>query len=71
MAENSVKILLIEDDPAEARLLKEVLKNFNLQLFSLVHVNRLQTALEKIKCEHFDRHFAPLRWDSMVFLKGL
>ncbi len=54
MSENSVKILLIEDDPAEARLLKEVLKSFNLQLFSLVHVNRLQTALEKLKGERFD-----------------
>ena len=54
MSENSVKILLIEDDPAEARLLQEVLKSFNLQLFSLVHVNRLQTALEKLKGERFD-----------------
>ncbi len=54
MSENSVKILLIEDDPAEARLLQEVLKSFNLQLFSLVHVNRLETALEKLKSDRFD-----------------
>ncbi|ELS03554.1 signal transduction histidine kinase [Xenococcus sp. PCC 7305] len=54
MAKNSVEILLIEDDPAEARLLKEVLKSFNLQSFSLVHVNRLQAALEKLKCDYFD-----------------
>ena len=54
ISENSVKILLIEDDPAEARLLQEVLKGFNLQSFSLVHVNRLQTALEKLECDRFD-----------------
>lgn len=54
MSENSVKILLIEDDPAEARLLHEVLKSFNLQSFSLVHVNRLQAALEKLECDRYD-----------------
>ena len=54
MSENSVKILLIEDDTAEARLLQEVLKSFNLKLFSLVHVNRLQTALEQLQDDSFD-----------------
>ncbi|MGK7897455.1 MAG: ATP-binding protein [Xenococcus sp. (in: cyanobacteria)] len=54
MSQNSVKILLIEDDPAEARLLQEVLKSFNLTLFSLVHVNRLQSALEKLECDEYD-----------------
>ena len=54
MSESPVKILLIEDDVAEARLLQEILKSFNLTLFSLTHVKRLQEALERLKEDHFD-----------------
>ncbi len=54
MSESPVKILLIEDDVAEARLLHEILKNFNLTLFSLTHVKRLQAGLERLKEDHFD-----------------
>ncbi len=54
MSESPVKILLIEDDVAEARLLQEILKSFNLTLFSLTHVKRLQEALERLKEDYFD-----------------
>lgn len=54
MSESSVEILLIEDDVAEARLLQEILRNFNLTRFSLTHVKRLQVALEKLKQKDFD-----------------
>ncbi len=54
MTESPVKILLIEDDVAEARLLQEVLKGFSLTLFCLTHVKRLQEGLEQLKQENFD-----------------
>ena len=49
-----VKILLIEDSLAEARLLKEVLKGFKLSQFSLIHVKRLEEGLRKLSQESFD-----------------
>ena len=49
-----IRILLIEDDVAEARLIKEILHNFNLNQFSLTHVTRLQNGLNQLKQEHFD-----------------
>lgn len=52
--ESIVKILLIEDDLAEARLLEEILKNFNLTQFELTHVKRLRSALERLQQERFD-----------------
>lgn len=54
MAARSVKILLIEDSLAEARLLQEVLKQSQLKQFSLVHVKRLREGLATLACEHFD-----------------
>ncbi|MGF1541676.1 MAG: ATP-binding protein [Pleurocapsa sp.] len=54
MSESPVKILLIEDDVAEARLLQEVLKGFSLTLFCLTHVKRLQEGLEQLKKDNFD-----------------
>jgi signal transduction histidine kinase len=49
-----IEILLIEDDLAEARLLKEILKNFHLNQFKLVQVKRLQEAINLLKTENFD-----------------
>ena len=49
-----ISILLIEDDLAEARLLQEILKNFNLDRFLLSHVKRLQIAINLLQKEAFD-----------------
>ena len=54
MFESSVKILLIEDDLAEARLLQEVLKSFQLMQYSLVHVKRLREGLDRLQQNCFD-----------------
>jgi signal transduction histidine kinase len=54
MSESPVKILLIEDDVAEARLLQEVLKGFSLTVFGLTHVRRLQEGLGRLNQENFD-----------------
>ncbi|WP_096606042.1 ATP-binding protein [Calothrix sp. NIES-2100] len=48
MATGSVKILLIEDNLAEARLLQEFLKQAQSKDFSVVHVQRLQNALQEL-----------------------
>lgn len=48
MSVNSVKILLIEDNLAEARLLQEYLKVAKFQQFRLVGVQRLAKAIEEL-----------------------
>ena len=50
----STSILLIEDDLAEARLIQEILKNFDLNKFVLTQVQRLQTGLNKLRQQQFD-----------------
>jgi signal transduction histidine kinase len=54
MPASSVKILLIEDNLAEARFLQEVLKQAKSQQFSLVHVKRLGDALNRLQDDSFD-----------------
>ena len=49
-----IKVFLIEDDVVEARLIREILKNFNPNQFCLTHVKRLQTGLNRLKQEQFD-----------------
>ncbi|VXD19234.1 Two-component hybrid sensor and regulator [Planktothrix serta PCC 8927] len=51
---SSVKILLIEDSLAEARLLQELLKDSLGEPFSLVHVKRLGEALNQLNDSIFD-----------------
>ncbi len=50
----SVRILLIEDNLAEARLLQEILALSQFNQFSLVHVKRLQEALLQLNQKEFD-----------------
>jgi signal transduction histidine kinase len=53
-ASYSVKILLIEDNLASARLLQEYLKQANSQNYSLVHVQRLREGLHEITHGNYD-----------------
>ncbi|BAY81706.1 response regulator receiver sensor signal transduction histidine kinase [Calothrix parasitica NIES-267] len=48
MTLDSINILLIEDDLAQARLLQEFLKDSSFNEFNLVHVTRLSEALDAI-----------------------
>ncbi len=48
MTSDSINILLIEDNLAEARLLQEFLKDGSFKEFNLVHVKRLSEALDAI-----------------------
>ncbi|MTJ09474.1 MULTISPECIES: hybrid sensor histidine kinase/response regulator [unclassified Anabaena] len=50
----SLKILLIEDNLAEARLLQEFIKQAQAQEFSLVHVQRLRDGINKLNSENYD-----------------
>ncbi|TAE58268.1 MAG: hybrid sensor histidine kinase/response regulator [Nostocales cyanobacterium] len=49
-----VKILLIEDNLAEARLLKEFLKQAQTKDFSLVHVQRLRDGITELSQQKYD-----------------
>lgn len=71
MAASSVKILLIEDSLAEARLLQELLKSAQVKLFSLVHVKRLQAAINQLKQEDFDVILLDLTLPDSVGLASL
>ena len=51
---NVIKVLLIEDNLAEARLLNEVLKGATRQEFQLIHEKRLRDALNKLEDQIFD-----------------
>jgi Flp pilus assembly CpaE family ATPase len=52
--ESAPKILLVEDNPADARLVQETLASQSIAKFKVVHVGRLGPALERLSEEHFD-----------------
>jgi signal transduction histidine kinase len=54
MAASLVKILLIEDNLAEARLLQEFLQQADAKQFVLVHVKRLQEAIAELSHSNYD-----------------
>ena len=49
-----LQILLVEDDVVEARLIREILQNFNQNQFDLIHVKRLQMGFNCLKQRQFD-----------------
>jgi DNA-binding NarL/FixJ family response regulator len=53
-ASYSLQILLIEDNLAEARLLQEFLKQAKSKEYSLVHVQRLRDAFNKLSQSTYD-----------------
>jgi signal transduction histidine kinase/CheY-like chemotaxis protein len=48
------RVLLIEDNPGDARLLQEMLGEAAAPEFSLVHADRMSAALARLAAEHFD-----------------
>jgi signal transduction histidine kinase len=48
------KVLLVEDNPGDARLLREILSQVASPQFELVHTERLDEALKRLGEEHFD-----------------
>ncbi|BAU15576.1 multi-sensor hybrid histidine kinase [Leptolyngbya sp. NIES-3755] len=49
-----IKVLLVEDNAAESRLLQEILKHTVLQEFYLAPVQRIGDAIAQLRSEHFD-----------------
>lgn len=54
MKKNDIKILLIEDNPGDVRLVSEMLKECNLDIFKITHTGLVDEALEILKKEKFD-----------------
>lgn len=54
MASQFKRILLVEDNPADARLMQEILVNHRPTRFDLQFADRLQTGLTRLAEEHFD-----------------
>jgi signal transduction histidine kinase len=49
-----IKILLVEDNPSDARLLREVLQEMDSAEFEMIHVERLSEALDCLARKRFD-----------------
>jgi signal transduction histidine kinase/DNA-binding NarL/FixJ family response regulator len=54
MSDRPNRILLVEDNSGDARLLREALKEVPNYQFDLEHVERLNQALQRLRGEHFD-----------------
>ncbi len=54
MTDNHVRILLVEDNPGDARLLRETLVETLFSRFELIHVEELSEGLQRLQQEHFD-----------------
>jgi signal transduction histidine kinase len=68
---SSVKVLLIEDNLAEARLMQERLKESPVKQFVLVHVQRLQQALDQLHDDCFDAILLDLSLPDSTGLESL
>lgn len=53
-ADTSVRILLVEDSPGDARLIRETLRDAESLRFDLTHVARLGEALEAVRAKALD-----------------
>jgi len=54
MTEHAIHILLVEDNPGDARLLQETLRDADGFAFDLIHVERLDEALARLATMAFD-----------------
>jgi DNA-binding response OmpR family regulator len=68
MQNESLKILLVEDNPSDIRLLQEAMAEANSVEFELAHVERVSDALNRLEREQFDLILLDLMLpDSMGF----
>lgn len=54
MERGLIRVLYVEDNPEDAELLREALKDADSGHLQLVHVSRLDDALQRLKEEDFD-----------------
>ena len=60
MSEEKIKVLLIEDNPADARLLKEAFDRVYSPLFEITHVDSLNAGLQHLAWDDFNVVFLDL-----------
>lgn len=54
MTPTHIKVLLVEDNPGDVRLVREMFLDVNANEFVLTHVNNLREALDQLRDETFD-----------------
>ena len=54
MVERNVRVLLVEDNPGDARLIQEFLSDAKVTSFQIEVVERLSDSLEALSCRRFD-----------------
>jgi two-component system, cell cycle sensor histidine kinase and response regulator CckA len=54
MKEQPIRVLLVEDNPGDARLVQETLAEVDTPEFELTHVERLSQARQRLSEERFD-----------------
>ena len=54
MKDKSIKVLLVEDNPGDARLVRETLAESTSPRFQLTHVGALSDAKRRLESEQFD-----------------
>jgi len=54
MKERPIRVLLVEDNPGDARLVQETLAEVDTPEFELTHVERLSQARQRLAEEQFD-----------------
>ncbi len=67
----TIQILLVEDNPGDARLIKEYLKNYTRMTFALNHVGTLQAGLEFLEQNPVDVVLADLGLPDSQGLESL
>src|SRR2546425_11619210 len=50
----NLNVLLVEDNPGDARLVREMLRESPSPRFNLTHVRHLQAAMDLVQSENFD-----------------
>jgi diguanylate cyclase len=65
-----IKVLLVEDNPADARLVREILNQENSPQYHLSHVERASAAVERLGSERFDAVLLDLGLPDVVGLEA-
>src|SRR5438094_8558868 len=60
-----IKVLLIEDNPVDAQLTKDILAEESVDQFDLTHVDQMSEAIRRLRNERFDVVLPDLYlWDA-------
>ncbi|TMF13877.1 MAG: response regulator [Chloroflexi bacterium] len=54
MSNRPIEVLLVEDNPGDARLVRESLAEVRSRRFNLTHVDRLEDAIRRLERDEYD-----------------